>query len=125
MRDGTVFACCRLTIMEQMKIMLHYFVRNYNATNASLELAEITGMHSVHSVTGLFKFVRNQIHNWTQNQYRKTKLGRFGRTVEIDESIFSQSGVDGAKVWVLGFYERGSKEMRAIWIKDRTTETLT
>jgi len=45
--------------------------------------------------------------------------------VEIDESVFASIGIDGAKVWVLGFYERGSKDMRAIWVKDRTSETLT
>lgn len=51
-------------------------------------------------------------------------MGRCGRTVEIDESIFAM-GKDGCKIWVLGFYERGSKEQRAIYVKDRTTETLT
>ena len=60
-----------------------------------------------------------------QNYFRKNKLGRCGRAVEIDESIFATSGKDGNKVWVLGFYERGTKEMRAIYVKDRTQETLT
>lgn len=64
---------------------------------------------------------------WTQNLYRRTKLGRFGRAIEIDESKFSKKSVDGKKenVWVLGFYERGTKEARAIYVKDRTEETLT
>lgn len=29
------------------------------------------------------------------------------------------------KVWVLGFYERGTKEARAVHVKDRTEDTLT
>ena len=52
-------------------------------------------------------------------------MGRFGRAVEIDESVFATVGKDGCKVWVLGFYERGSKDQRPIYVKDRTTETLT
>jgi hypothetical protein len=62
-----------------------------------------------------------------QNTYRKQKLGRFGNAVEIDESIFAQIKRDGKKekIWVLGFYERGTKEARAIFIKDRTEDTLT
>lgn len=52
-------------------------------------------------------------------------MGRFGRAVEIDESVFATVGKDGCKVWVLGFYERGSKDQRAIYVKDRSTETLT
>jgi hypothetical protein len=33
-----------------------------------------------------------------------------GKVVEIDESIFATvGGPNGEKVWVLGFYERGSK----------------
>ena len=43
-------------------------------------------------------------------KYRKSKLGRCGWTVEIDESCFANIGKDGKKVWVLGFYERGSKD---------------
>ena len=54
-------------------------------------------------------------------------MGKFGRTIEIDESVFSKISVDGKreKVWVLGFYERETKESRAIYVKDRTEETLT
>ena len=40
--------------------------------------------------------------------------------MEIDESVFASVGKDGGKVWVLGFYERGSKEQRAIYVKDRS-----
>ena len=44
-----------MTIMEQIKVVFHYFVWNYNASAATAELLEITGMQSIHSVTGLFK----------------------------------------------------------------------
>lgn len=55
-------------------------------------------------------------------------MGRYGRCIEIDESIFSrQTAEDGdeKKIWVLGFFERDTKEMRAIYVKDRTEATLT
>ncbi len=62
-----------------------------------------------------------------QNHYRRCKLGKFGRGVEIDESVFAETNVDGKmeKIWVLGFYERETKEARAIHVKDRTESTLT
>jgi hypothetical protein len=69
---------------------------------------------------------RKQIHFYIQNNYRRTKLGGHGRIVEVDESCFATVKRDGLveKIWVIGFYERGSREARAIHIKDRTEETL-
>ena len=54
-------------------------------------------------------------------------MGKHGRCIEIDESIFATINRDGhkEKIWVLGFFERGSRECRAIHVKDRTEETLT
>lgn len=54
-------------------------------------------------------------------------MGKFGRAIEIDESIFAKMTKDGQKekVWVLGFFERGTKAMRAIYVKDRSEQTLT
>ena len=62
-----------------------------------------------------------------QNEYRRYKLGKFGRGIEIDESVFAERKVDGKieKIWVLGFFERDTKEARAIFVKDRTESTLT
>lgn len=64
---------------------------------------------SYRCVSASYRVIRQQIHIYTQNKYRKAKLGRFGWTVEIDESVFA-TAKDGSKVWVLGFYERGSKD---------------
>lgn len=50
LRSGTMFYHSRLTIMEQLKVMLHYFVRNYNANEAANEFKEMTGVHSYQSV---------------------------------------------------------------------------
>ena len=61
-RQDTMFAQCRMTIMEQLRIICHYFVRNYNAFQASVELKEITGIMSYRGVSFLFKEVRRQIH---------------------------------------------------------------
>lgn len=134
--------------MEIVRIIFHYFVRNYNATQAHLELREMINdrvdpsqmsgnkfkgneddVYKINykSVFTLFKLARTQIHMYTQNLYRKTKLGKHGRAIEIDESVFAHHTHDGKKekVWVLGFYERGTKEARAVHVKDRTEETLT
>ena len=65
------------------------------------------------------------IHVHFQNLYRKNKLGYFGRAVEIDESKFTHhtKGGENTKVWVLGFYERGSRNIRAFVMRDRTEVT--
>ena len=49
------------------------------------------------------------------------------RAVEIDESKFTHHSKGGqdSKVWVLGFYERGTKDVRAFVMKDRTEVTCT
>lgn len=75
--------------MEQLRIVCHYFVRNFNALQAAVELKEITGIMSYRGVSIMYNLVRRQIHAHTQNRYRKTKLGQNGRTVEIDESVFA------------------------------------
>ena len=43
-------------------------------------------------------------------------MGKYGRGIEIDESVFAEQTIDGkqVKIWVLGFFERGTKEARAI-----------
>ncbi|CDW71499.1 UNKNOWN [Stylonychia lemnae] len=146
-REGTLFKISKLTIMEIARLIFHYYVRTYNAAQAHSELREmvnekinpygVPGNKFKHeddvyrlnykAVFTMYKHARQQIHIWTQNLYRKTKLGKFGRTVEIDESVFSHEQRDGKneKVWVLGFYERQTKEARAIKVKDRSEETLT
>jgi hypothetical protein len=55
LRTDTMFYLSRMTMMEQLRIILHYFVRNYNALQAAVELKEITGIHSYRSVSILFK----------------------------------------------------------------------
>ena len=78
-------------------------------------------------VAKVYSLVRKQIHIYMQNEYRRYKLGKFGRGIEIDESVFAERKVDGKieKIWFLGFFERDTKEARAIFVKDRTESTLT
>jgi hypothetical protein len=40
--------------MEQLRIVLHYFVKNYNALQAAIELKEITGVMSYRNVSVLY-----------------------------------------------------------------------
>jgi hypothetical protein len=67
-------------------------------------------------VAEIYAMVRYQIHVYMQNYYRRNKLGMYGRGVEIDESVFANQMIDGKqhKMWVLGFFERGTKEGRLI-----------
>jgi transposase-like protein len=48
-----------------------------------------------------------------------------GRAVEIDESRFTHRGKEEQRIYVLGFYERGSKDVRAFVMKDRAEITCT
>lgn len=79
------------------------------------------------AIRRLYKLARRQIHFFIQNSYRRSKLGGHGRIIEVDESVFATVKRDGLteQIWVLGFYERGTREARAIHVKDRTEETLT
>jgi hypothetical protein len=43
-RAGTSFMKARMTIMEQLKVVYHYFVRNYNSVQASNEIKEMAGL---------------------------------------------------------------------------------
>lgn len=54
-----------MTIMEQLRIVCHYFVRNYNALQAAVELKEITGIMSYRGVSIMYNLVRKQIHAHT------------------------------------------------------------
>ena len=140
-RSVSMYSISHITIMEITKTIFHYFVRNYNARQAVLDMKEIIHSRlspllasdddlyliSYRAVQKMYRMVRRQIHMYTQNLYRRVKLGKYGRAIEIDESIFATVTREGQKhkVWVLGFYERGTKEARAIHVKDRTEETLT
>ena len=74
----------------------------------------------------MYRRVRYLIHLYFQNSYRKRKLGAFGRVVEIDESKFTHNTKGGirSKVWVIGFYERGTKDVRAFVLKDKSEATI-
>jgi len=40
-RHGTLFNSSKLTIMEIMRLVFHYFIRNFNATQAHMEMREM------------------------------------------------------------------------------------
>ena len=126
MRKGSFFESSKLTLMETVRIVFYYFVRGFNAVQATTDLNELYPC-GYSAVCKGFKKVRKQIHLHSQNEFRKSKLGAHGRPVEIDESVFTRVrfGTTETKVWVLGFYERETKEARAFVIEDRTQETLT
>jgi transposase-like protein len=74
-------------------------------------------------VYDVYRRVRHLIHTYYQNQYRRTRLGLQGRAVEIDESRFTHRGRDEQKLYVLGLYERGSKDLRCFVMRDRSEIT--
>ena len=85
-REGTIFKLCKLTIMEIVRIVFHYFPRFYNATMCLNEMKEIINarvnpwldqigdakkirreeVYKLHlkSVSKLYKLTRYNIHLW-------------------------------------------------------------
>ena len=126
LRTGSLFEASKLTLMEVMRIVFYYFVRGFNAAQASTDLNELYPCGYA-GVCKAYKKVRKQIHLHTQNEYSKYKLGSSGRPVEVDESVFThvRFGSSEKKVWVLGLFERETKEARLFVIDDREAETLT
>ena len=71
--------------MEITKIIFHYFVRNYNASQCVMEMREMINSRfnpllnpnedifkvSYRSVSKIYRMVRRQIHLYTQNLYRR------------------------------------------------------
>lgn len=102
--------------MESVRVIFYYFSRGFNALQTFRDLKEfkIPGLQYQY-VYDIYRKIRFLIHTYFQNQYRKHKLGGFGRAVEVDESKFTHHTKGGVKnkVWVLGFYERGTKDVRA------------
>lgn len=126
-RNGTLFDGSNLTLMEAVRLVFYYFPRGFNALQAYKDLAEynIPGLQYQY-VAEMYRRIRHVIHINFQNAYRRRKLGEYGRVVEIDESKFTHHTKGGvsSKVWVLGFFERGSKDVRAFVLKDKSEASI-
>ena len=74
----------------------------------------------------MYRRARHLVHLYFQNQYRKHKLGAYGKVVEVDESKFTHNTKGGVRnrVWVIGFYERGSKDVRAYVLHDKSESSI-
>jgi IS1 family transposase len=127
-REGTIFEGNHLTLMETCRVIFFYFCRGFNALQTFRDLKEY-GIPTLNYqyVYEIYKKVRQLIHQYFQNHYRRHKLGHYGRAVEIDESAFTHHTKGGVKsnVWVLGFYERGSKDVRAYIMRSRDVQACT
>ncbi len=127
-REGTIFDGSHMTLMEILRVIFYFFTRGFNALQAYRDLMEygIPKLQYAY-VYDIYRRIRHLIHVYFQNHYRKDKLGQMGRAVEIDESKFTHHAKGGQNntVWVLGFYERGTKDVRAFVMKDRTEVTCT
>ncbi len=90
-RDGTIFDGAFLSIMESIRVIFYYFSRGFNALQAFKDLKEYEIPNLQYQyVWDMYRRIRHLVHLYFQNQYRKNKLGEFGRVVEIDESKFTQ-----------------------------------
>lgn len=121
-REGTIFDTNHLTLMEILRCIFYYFSRGFNALQTFRDLKEFNiPTLQYQYIHDIYKKIRYLIHVYFQNHYRRHKLGHFGRAVEIDESKFTHHTKGGvkSKVWVLGFYERGTKDVRAFVMRDR------
>lgn len=127
-REGTIFNENHLTLMETARVIFYYFSRGFNALQTFRDMKEF-GIPTLNYeyVYDLYKRIRQLIHQYYENYNRTHKLGHFGRAVEIDESKFTHHTKGGVKcnVWVLGFYERGTKDVRAFIMRSRDIAACT
>ena len=79
-------------------------------------------------VISYFESLRDAAYDWSELHH--TKIGGYGKTVEIDETQFSkrknQQGriLPGSDIWVFGGICRETKKVFAIRVDDRTSRTL-
>ena len=75
-REGTIFDGSHMTLMEILRVVFYYFIRGFNSLQAYRDLAEY-GLKSLQYgyVYDVYRRVRQLIHVYFQNQYRRHKLG--------------------------------------------------
>ncbi|CDW84442.1 UNKNOWN [Stylonychia lemnae] len=110
-KDGVLFKCSRLECRD-VRISIRegtIFDQNHMTLMEILRCKRIQCTLDIQRPQGI------------QLALAAVYLGHFGRAVEIDESKFTHHTKGGvkSKVWVLGFYERGTKDVRAFVMKDR------
>ncbi|CAI2366693.1 unnamed protein product [Moneuplotes crassus] len=129
--SSKLFKSSKKTLMEIVRIIFEYFVKGLNACEAQREICQYYPI-DYKTIFKLYKYTRKIISEYITQQARETKLGPTN-VIEIDESVFARtnnhkSGYDihkkNAKIWVLGFFERNTKQARAFIVPDRSKKTL-
>jgi len=132
-RNGTVFERHdNINTLVFSRITFYYFVEGKTPHWVSKELKKIfkkflEGTVSEKTVKIIYKDIRTKI---SQMYDVIRSHGKFKNQVEIDESCFSHIPlkVNEKKkrepVWGVGLFERDSKNVRVIIVKNRTKETL-
>ena len=127
LRFRSFFMGYRLTLIELTRLIIHYFINKISIK----ETVSATGV-SYKTISKLFATVREYISDIVRLGYEDSPLGVVAQeapneddqvpVVEMDESLFSHFGRQ--QVWVFGIFDRGSNEIRAWVVRDRSAGTL-
>ena len=123
-RWRTLFENQKLTLVEAVQIVFHYFIRNtpINEVISKLPAEKV-------AVSKMYSKVRSLVSDYVEGLKVGRKLGMdpvndvFKRgVVEIDESLITHH--NGEQMWILGIFDRATKELFCFALPDRTSNTL-
>ncbi|HRP37607.1 MAG TPA: IS1595 family transposase [Candidatus Dojkabacteria bacterium] len=126
-RFRTIFEDSRLTLVESVRLIFHYFIekKTLRETSAELGVCKSTIIKINHQL-------QRTISDYVYGTYYCHQLGEVsliideGRNengvVEVDETLFCH--IEGTQIWVFGILDRATREARAFVVKDRSSETL-
>ena len=89
-----------------------------------------TNIISPNTIVDYYNFLRDICQGWATRVQANTRLGGFGRVIEVDESkLFHEKYNRGDMLgrqydWVFGMLERGTNKVRFFHVADRTAATL-
>ena len=113
----------KLSLMELVQIMFHYFIRNDSMKEISKHLPAKTK-----AISNVYSKLRTAISDYMEALKLGGQLGiermqgmEHG-IVEIDETLMTH--YNGQQMWVFGIFDRVTKELRCFAVQDRSRESL-
>jgi len=115
-RWNSIFEDHKLTLMELCQIMFHYSPKNTSIKETEKHLPA-----QFKSISNIYAKLRTIISEYMESLKIGKKLGVTG-PVEIDETLMTRH--NGDQMWVLGIFDRVTKELWCYSLPDRTSGTL-
>lgn len=124
----------KIPLIILTKIIFCFYAQGTNAKKTTELINE--RFNPVYTITyatvkKIFADIRSQITDYINIVNLGAKFGGVGKTVEIDESLFTYLTIKFKKhehkyeIWAVGLIERETKNLKVIVVKNRTKETLT